>query len=123
MVIERTKNEVIIRLPAYIDTEGLQNLIRTHLKNSLVIPIPPKRERNLQISHVLYVRRSLVPRDDRIMSIFEMTCNYLTYKEATDKSQAKQQDVDKLAKDIKKGWWNKNRNRFRVNPAKNMGRR
>jgi hypothetical protein len=43
MVIERTKKEVIIRLPSYIDTEGLQNLI-----------------------------------------------DYLTYKEATDKSQAKQ---------------------------------
>ncbi len=55
MVIERIKNEVIIRLPSYIDTEGLQNLI-----------------------------------------------NYLTYNEATDKSQAKQEDVDKLAKDIKK---------------------
>ena len=65
MVIERTKNEVIIRLPSYIDTEGLQNLI-----------------------------------------------DYLTYKEATDKSWAKQVDVDTLAKDIKKGWWNKNRRRF-----------
>jgi thioredoxin-related protein len=65
MVIERTKKEVIIRLPSYIDTEGLQNLI-----------------------------------------------NYLTYKEATDKSQAKQEDVDKLVKDIKKGWWSRNRRRF-----------
>ncbi|UXE68843.1 MAG: hypothetical protein KA713_09820 [Chryseotalea sp. WA131a] len=65
MVIERTKKEVIIRLPSYIDTEGLQNLI-----------------------------------------------NYLNYKEATDKSQAKQDDVDKLAKEIKKGWWSKNRRRF-----------
>ncbi|MEK6781296.1 MAG: hypothetical protein AABY93_06300 [Bacteroidota bacterium] len=65
MMIERTKTEVIIRLPSYIDTEGLQNII-----------------------------------------------NYLTYKEATDKSQAKQADVDKLAKEIKKGWWSKNRRRF-----------
>jgi thioredoxin-related protein len=65
MVIERTKKEVIIRLPSYIDTEGLQNLI-----------------------------------------------NYLIYKEATDKSLAKQDDVDKLAKEIKKGWWSKNRRRF-----------
>jgi len=65
MVIERTKKEVIIRLPSDIDTEGLQNLI-----------------------------------------------NYLIYKEATDKSQAKQDDVDKLAKEIKKGWWSKNRRRF-----------
>jgi hypothetical protein len=27
MVIERTKDEVIIRLPAYVDTEGLQRFI------------------------------------------------------------------------------------------------
>lgn len=65
MVIERTKKEVIIRLPSSIDTDGLQNII-----------------------------------------------NYLSYKEATDKSQAKQEQVDKLAKEIKKGWWSKNRSRF-----------
>lgn len=65
MVIERTKNEIIIRLSSVIDTEELQNLI-----------------------------------------------NYLTYREATEKSKARQEDVDKLAKDIKKGWWNKNRKRF-----------
>ena len=65
MLIERTKNEVIIRLPSSIGTEGLQTII-----------------------------------------------NYLLYKEATDKSQAKQADVDKLAKEIKKGWWSKNRKRF-----------
>ena len=65
MEIERTKNEIIIRVPSFIDTEGLQSLI-----------------------------------------------NYLVYKEATGKSQAKQTDVDKLAKEVKKGWWNKNRSRF-----------
>lgn len=65
MVIERTKKEVIIRLPSYIDTEELQNLL-----------------------------------------------NYLIYKEATDKSQATQEEVNKLAKDIKRGWWRKNRRRF-----------
>ena len=65
MVIERTTNEVIIRLPAYVDTKGLQRLV-----------------------------------------------DYLSYKEATAKSKAKQSDVDKLAKVIKKGWWVKNRNRF-----------
>jgi hypothetical protein len=27
MLIERTKNEVIIRLPSFVDTEGLQELI------------------------------------------------------------------------------------------------
>ena len=65
MLIERTSSEVIIRLPSYVDTEGLQRLV-----------------------------------------------DYLSYKEATSKSKAKQSDVDKLAKDVKKGWWSKNRNRF-----------
>lgn len=65
MIIERTKKEVIIRLPSYVDTEGLQRLI-----------------------------------------------NYLSYKEATSKSKAKQSDVDQLAKEVKKDWWKKNRDRF-----------
>jgi hypothetical protein len=65
MLIERTGKEVIIRLPSYINTEGLQELV-----------------------------------------------DYLLYKEATAKSKAKQPDIDKLAKEIKKGWWKKNRSRF-----------
>jgi len=58
MVIERTKDEVIIRLPSYVNTDGLQKLI-----------------------------------------------DYLSYKEATAKSQATQEDVDELAKEVKKGRW------------------
>jgi hypothetical protein len=65
MQIERTTREVIIRLPSYVNTEGLQRLI-----------------------------------------------NYLAYKEATAKSKAKQADVDKLAQEVKKGWWTKNRSRL-----------
>lgn len=65
MLIERTRDEVIIRLPSYVDTEGLQRLV-----------------------------------------------DYLSYKEATSISKAKQSDVDKLAKKVKKGWWLKNRDRF-----------
>ena len=38
--------------------------------------------------------------------------NYLIYQEATEKSKAKQSDVDVLVKKIKKGWWKKNRKRF-----------
>jgi hypothetical protein len=64
MLIERTNTEVIIRLPAYVDTEGLQRLV-----------------------------------------------DYLSYKEATAKSKAKQADVDKLAKEVKKGWWAENKDR------------
>jgi hypothetical protein len=38
--------------------------------------------------------------------------DYLSYKESTSKSKAKQTEVDKLAKEVKKGWWSKNRSRF-----------
>lgn len=38
--------------------------------------------------------------------------DYLTYKEATAKSKAKQTDVDALASEVKKGWWKKNKSRF-----------
>ena len=65
MVIERTNKEVIIRLPSYVDTKGLQRLV-----------------------------------------------DYLTYKEATAKSKAKQSDVDALAREVKKGWWANNISRF-----------
>ncbi len=65
MIIERTNKEVIIRLPAYVDTNGLQRLV-----------------------------------------------DYLTYKEATAKSKAKQADIDKLAREVKKGWWAQNRSRL-----------
>lgn len=65
MIIERTSKEVIIRLPSYVDTDGLQRLV-----------------------------------------------DYLTYKEATAKSKAKQSDVDTLAIEAKKGWWAKNRSRL-----------
>ena len=65
MVIERTSEEIIIRLPAYVNTDDLQRLV-----------------------------------------------DYLTYKEATAQSAAKQADVDRLAADVKKGWWASNRNRL-----------
>lgn len=65
MQIERTNNEVIIRLPFDVDTTGLQRLV-----------------------------------------------DYLTYKEATSKSVANQTDVDNLAKEIKAGWWAKNKDRL-----------
>ena len=65
MLIERTKKEVIIRLPASVDTTELQRLV-----------------------------------------------DYLTYKEATANSKATQEQVDKLAKDVKKGWWKANRSRL-----------
>jgi hypothetical protein len=65
MIIERTAKEVIIRLPSYVDTKGLQRFV-----------------------------------------------DYLTYKEATALSKAKQSDVDILAKEVKMDWWSKNRGRL-----------
>lgn len=38
--------------------------------------------------------------------------NYLLYKEATKDSQAKQEDVDQLAREVNKQWWEENKNRF-----------
>lgn len=38
--------------------------------------------------------------------------DYLTYLEATSNSKAKQEDVDALAKEVKSGWWAKNRSRL-----------
>lgn len=38
--------------------------------------------------------------------------DYLTYKEATANSQAVQDQMDKLANEVKKRWWKKNRKRF-----------
>lgn len=65
MIIERTKKEVIIRLPINVDIEGLQRFV-----------------------------------------------DYLTYKEATADSKAKQEDIDQLTKEVKKDWWKENRERF-----------
>jgi hypothetical protein len=38
--------------------------------------------------------------------------DYIKYLEATSKSKAKQEDVDKLADEVNASWWEKNRKRF-----------
>jgi hypothetical protein len=38
--------------------------------------------------------------------------DYLLYKEATKDSQAKQEDVNKLAREVNKEWWANNNHRF-----------
>lgn len=65
MQIERTKKEVIIRLPVTVDTEDLQDFL-----------------------------------------------NYARYKELTSKFSVLQTQVDKLADQVNKSWWTKNRKRF-----------
>lgn len=65
MQIERTTDEIVIRLPAWVKIEGVENLL-----------------------------------------------DYLIYCEATSKSKATQEDIDNIAKEVKKGWWNRNKSRF-----------
>jgi hypothetical protein len=65
MDIQTIDNQIIIKLPASIDLQGVQRLI-----------------------------------------------NYLLYKEATKDSQAKQEDVDQLAREVNKQWWQENKHRF-----------
>ncbi|GAB6012848.1 hypothetical protein [Viscerimonas tarda] len=65
MIIERTDNEIIMRILSFVNFEDVQRII-----------------------------------------------DLMTYKEATAKSQATQEDVDNIAKEAKKGWWSANRERF-----------
>ncbi len=65
MIIERTNNEIIIRLPATVNAAEIQDLL-----------------------------------------------NYLRYQELTSKFTVKQTEVDKLADQVNKGWWQRNKGRF-----------
>ena len=38
--------------------------------------------------------------------------DFLRYKEVTSKSKAKQNDIDKLAREVNKEWWEKNKKIF-----------
>lgn len=38
--------------------------------------------------------------------------DYLKYQELTAHSKAKQSDIDALAREVNKGWWEKNKQRF-----------
>jgi hypothetical protein len=53
----------------------------------------------------------------RLPSNFDTTylqefLDYLTYKEIISKSEATQEDIDKLADEIKSFWWEENKQRF-----------
>ncbi|MBA4298565.1 hypothetical protein SAMN03080617_00684 [Algoriphagus alkaliphilus] len=65
MKIERTKKEVIIRIPASVNVDDMQDLT-----------------------------------------------DLLRYKEISSKSQATQEDVDHLVSDIKRGRWEKTKNKL-----------
>jgi hypothetical protein len=65
MLIQRTKNEILISLPKSIKTDELQEVI-----------------------------------------------DFISFKKIVSKSKAKQSEIDKLSKDVKKGWWPQNKKRF-----------
>ncbi|GHT09251.1 hypothetical protein FACS1894177_03200 [Bacteroidia bacterium] len=61
-----------------------------------------------RINNEVVVRIPSFVRFDEIQRMIDLMC----YKEAVARSKAKQADVDKLAKEVNKGWWKKNRERF-----------
>ena len=65
MVLERTENEVIIRLPKSVNWEDLELMLK-----------------------------------------------FIRYREKVTKSKAKQEDIDRLASEINKKWWEENKHRF-----------
>ncbi len=65
LTIERTDQEIIIRLPADMEVQDIQRML-----------------------------------------------DYLFYKQAIKDSQATQSQIDELAREVKQGWWKKNKERF-----------
>jgi predicted trehalose synthase len=65
MIVERTKNQIVIKVSPKVDTFGFQRII-----------------------------------------------DYLEYLEVTSKSQATQEEADKLADELNDNWWEKNRKKF-----------
>jgi hypothetical protein len=65
MQIERTDDEIVIRLPGWVKLGKIESLL-----------------------------------------------DYVIYCEATSKSEATQEDVDALAKEVKLGWWERNKDRL-----------
>ena len=49
---------------------------------------------------------------DLSKSAIKSIVDYLRYLEIASNSKAKQKDVDKLAREVKKGWWAKNKKRL-----------
>ena len=43
---------------------------------------------------------------------FQRLLDYLRYQELTASSQANQSDIDALAKEVNKSWWDNNKQRF-----------
>lgn len=42
---------------------------------------------------------------------------YFTYIDIVNESKADQEEINKLAKEVKEGWWEKNKDRFKGEPG------
>jgi len=61
-----------------------------------------------RVNNEVVIRLPSTVKFDEVQRIIDL----MLYKEATASSIAKQSDIDKIAKNAKKDWWAKNRNRF-----------
>ena len=68
----------------------IKTMVIERINNEIVLRIPP-------FVHFEEVQRIV---------------DLIRYKEATARSKAKQEDIDEIVADSKKGWWKQNRGRF-----------
>ena len=61
-----------------------------------------------RINNEVVLRISPLVRFEEVQRMVDL----MRYKEATARSKAKQEEIDKIVADSKKGWWKKNRDRF-----------
>jgi len=54
---------------------------------------------------------------DTNLDDIQQILKYFTYIDLVSKSQAKQEQIDELAKEVNKGWWQKNKDRFKGKPG------
>ena len=54
---------------------------------------------------------------DTDMADVQQVLNYFNYVELVGNSEATQEEIDELAKESKKGWWEANKDRFKNKPG------
>lgn len=54
---------------------------------------------------------------DASLEDIQQILKYFTYIDLVSKSKAEQDQIDELAKEVKKGWWEKNKDRFIGKPG------
>jgi len=54
---------------------------------------------------------------DTSLDDIQQILKYFTYIDLVSKSKAKQEQIDELAKEVNRGWWEKNKDRFKGKPG------